>query len=220
LICVVSLFTKAERILLSKIQVDYLNNPKEELIENFTVSNLNTVNDQQQKDKHNTKSLILTPYNTEKTNHENSMESSLQIKNSFCLFKPIAKQQDLKYQLNNNAEFDNGIINSQNESYQRNLNVCQNIIYNKCNNSSDINSYSPIPISPPIEPITSSSHDRGNNYYLLPEVDVKLCDEINKTIGYKVNYLIECIRNRKVNYATATYYLLLKSKKIKNHNVY
>ena len=102
MICVVSLFTKAERILLSKIQVDYLNNPKEELIENFTVSNLNTVNDQQQKDKHNTKSLILTPYNTEKTNHENSMESSLQIKNSFCLFKPIAKQQDLKYQLNNN----------------------------------------------------------------------------------------------------------------------
>ena len=126
----------------------------------------------------------------------------------------------LRVYVDNNAEFDNGIINSQNESYQRNLNVCHNIIYNNCNDSPDINSYSPIPISPPIEPFTSSSHDRGNNYHLLPEVDVKLCDEINKTIGYKVNYLIECIKNRKVNYATATYYLLLKSKKMKNHNVY
>ena len=195
------------------MQVDYLNSPKEDLIENFTESNLRTINDKKSEENYS-KSLILTPYNTEKSCQSNSFKS-LKIENSLCKFVPIAKQQDLKYQLNNNAEFDNGIINSQNESYQRNLHMCQNIIYNNYyDESPDINSYSPIPISPPIEMI-SSNNDKGKFNNSLEEVDVSLCEEIHKTIGYKTNYLMECLRNRKVNYATATYYLLLKSKKRK-----
>lgn len=46
------------------------------------------------------------------------------IENLLCKFISNAKQKDLKYQLHNNAEFDNGIINYENESYQRNLNLC------------------------------------------------------------------------------------------------
>ena len=90
--------------------------------------------------------------------------------------------------------------------------MCQNIIYNNYyDESPDVNSYSPIPISPPNE-MVNSNNDKGKNNSSLEEIDISLCEEINKTIGYKLNYLLECLRNRKVNYATATYYLLLKSK--------
>ena len=196
------------------MQVDYLNSPKEDLIENFTESNLQTINDKKSEDNYS-KSLILTQYNTEKSSQSNSLKS-IKVDNSLCKFVPIAKQQDLKYQLNNNAEFDNGIINSQNESYQRNLHMCQNIIYNNYyDESPDVNAYSPIPISLPIE-MVNSNNDKGKSSCSLEEVDVSLCEEIHQTIGYKINYLLECLHNRKVNYATATYYLLLKSRNRKN----
>ena len=51
-----SLFTDAEKILLSKFNVDYLSSDKSELIENFTLKNLETNIDS--KDEGNTKSVI------------------------------------------------------------------------------------------------------------------------------------------------------------------
>ena len=61
------------------MQVDYLNNPKEDLIENFTESNLQTINDKKTDDNYS-KSLILTPYNTEISCQSNSLKS-LKIEN-------------------------------------------------------------------------------------------------------------------------------------------
>ena len=52
-----SLFTDAEKILLSKFNVDYLTSDKSELIENFTLKNLETNKDS--KDEGNTKSVYL-----------------------------------------------------------------------------------------------------------------------------------------------------------------
>ena len=41
-----------------------------------------------------------------------------------------------------------------------------------------------------------------------------LCDDVIKDIeeliGYKKNYLVQCLRKNEINYATATYYLMLK----------
>ena len=40
-------------------------------------------------------------------------------------------------------------------------------------------------------------------------------DIINKieiNIGYDKNYLIQCLKNDEINYATATYYLMIKNK--------
>ena len=51
------LFTNAEKVLLSKYDVDYLNSPKEDLIENFTMKNLDTINEEK-KNNGNTKSFI------------------------------------------------------------------------------------------------------------------------------------------------------------------
>ena len=57
-----NLFTDAEKILLSKFNVDYLSSEKAELIENFTMKNLET--NKESKDEGNTKSLIFAPYNS------------------------------------------------------------------------------------------------------------------------------------------------------------
>ena len=56
-----NLFTDAEKILLSKFNVDYLTSEKAELIENFTLKNLET--NKESRDEGNTKSLIFAPYN-------------------------------------------------------------------------------------------------------------------------------------------------------------
>ena len=40
----------------------------------------------------------------------------------------------------------------------------------------------------------------------------KYSEEIENKIGYDRNYLIKCLKNEEVNYATATYYLMLKDK--------
>ena len=41
-----------------------------------------------------------------------------------------------------------------------------------------------------------------------------LCDDVIKDIeeliGYNKKYLVQCLRNNEINYATATYYLMLK----------
>ena len=36
--------------------------------------------------------------------------------------------------------------------------------------------------------------------------------EIEEKIGYDRKYLIQCLKNNEINYATATYYLILKEK--------
>ena len=58
-----NLFTDAEKILLSKFDVDYLTSDKNELIENFTIKNLETCQNVS-KVGGNTKSLIFAPYNS------------------------------------------------------------------------------------------------------------------------------------------------------------
>ena len=71
------MFTDAEKILLSKFNVDYLNSDKSELIENFTLKNLETNKDS--KDEGNTKSVIFAPYNSyiESNDEENKENEDL-----------------------------------------------------------------------------------------------------------------------------------------------
>ena len=57
------LFTKAEIVLLSKENIDYRNCGKSELIENFTIKNLYTINDKENKNIIS-KREILAPFNS------------------------------------------------------------------------------------------------------------------------------------------------------------
>ena len=78
------LFTDNEKILLSKYDVNYLSSNKEELIENFTLKNLNTDNDNKLKNKGNTKSIIFSPFNSYVDNsNENIRISEAKIQNIY-----------------------------------------------------------------------------------------------------------------------------------------
>lgn len=113
-----SLFTKAELILLSKNNADYRNCPNEEIIENFTIENLDT--NKFNKNKNNkTKSFIFAPFNTSYDSDKNGkneelnemkLESGLCIQNNIILFEQDANALNRQYELNNNWEIDHGVI--------------------------------------------------------------------------------------------------------------
>ena len=94
--------------MLSKYDVNYLSSNKEELIENFTLKNLNTDNDNKLKNKGNTKSIIFSPFNSyiEESDsiEENSSELEIQklyeklkIENNICKYYLNAQQDNHKY---------------------------------------------------------------------------------------------------------------------------
>ena len=62
----------------------------------------------------------------------------------------------------------------------------------------------------------SSKYRSTNNSFeqneTIIELDHKIIKIIEENIGYKEDYLINCIKKNKINYATATYYLLKKDK--------
>jgi serine/threonine protein kinase len=78
-----NLFTKAERILLAKSNVDYRDiNNKDSIIENFDLKNLDTYEEIENKNI-NTKSIILAPFNSsisENNKNNNSLNYSKKMK--------------------------------------------------------------------------------------------------------------------------------------------
>ena len=181
----INLFTEAERVVLSKYEVNYLTGLKDELIEKFTYKNVNTIREEK---KHHceTRSLILTPYNSEISKYSNT---SIEIERKICKFCPSVKQLDLKYELNNNAQFDNGIINTENLSF--------------LNDEDDINT-SPISISPHLE------KGNGRVKEIFPTINTIFVEYIENNIGYDQEYLRSELKKKEINYATATYYLISK----------
>jgi MAP/microtubule affinity-regulating kinase len=113
-----SLFTKAELILLSKNSVDYRNCSNEEIIENFTLQNLDT-NKFNENKNNKTRSFIFAPFNTsfksnEKENNSNiksnDLENGVSIENNIILFDQDTNALNRQYELNNNIEIDHGVI--------------------------------------------------------------------------------------------------------------
>ena len=190
-----NIFTNAEKGLLSKYDVNYLSSPKEELIEVFTISNLETKEEKEEKGA--TKSDILAPYNSYAQHPENDFYSELKIENEICRFNFKAQLSNIKYELSNNQEFDNGIIktmyNSVEEGNKKNHDEFDAENMNSLNLSLDS-----------IETFTCG-----------------LCDDtikdIEEYIGYDKKYLVQCLRKNEINYATATYYLMLRDELNSNY---
>jgi len=190
-----NIFTNAEKGLLSKYDVNYLSSPKEELIEVFTISNLETK--EEKEEKGGTKSDILAPYNSYALNPDTDFYPELKIENEICRFNFRAQLSNIKYELSNNQEFDNGIIktmyNSVEEGNKKNYDELEPENMNSLNLSLDS-----------IETFTCG-----------------LCDDIIKDIseyiGYDKKYLVQCLRKNEINYATATYYLMLRDETNNNY---
>ena len=195
------LFSKHEKYLLEKYNVCYFKNDTEDLIESFEQENLNTIETGEKNG--NTKSIILAPYNTFVTiyNEPNDyINNEIKIENNICKYKGDAQVSNIKYQMSNNDKFDNGVIKT--------IQACS------------ISSLSSFSQNLKTEEIKSSNNLSSDN--INKNIENNFCEdiiqEIEDKVGYDKNYLIQCLKNDEVNYATATYYLMLKDKEEKSDN--
>ena len=239
-----SLFTKAELILLSKNNIDYRIGKKEELIEKFTLKNLDTANYKENKNN-KSKSIIFAPFNSTfiKNDYNNEfyfkniendlshLEKGVQVQNNIILFDDNVNNLNRQYELNNNGEIDHGVLIEQSNnkiSSRTNMNdFCENIKREEFhnNNSGSNNSNSHQKINSDFENSevnNSKSHKNifeykrnqiNNATSFLTASSTALIDEnilgIMETFGYQKEYVQNCITNNKINYCSATYYILL-----------
>ena len=114
----------------------------------------------------------------------------MKIENDICRFNFKAQLSNIKYELSNNQEFDNGIIKTMYNSVENDIKINNNKSNNECTQSLNLSLDS-------VETFTFG-----------------LCDDVIKDIeeliGYNKKYLVQCLRTNEINYATATYYLMLK----------
>ena len=220
-----NLFTEAEKILMSKFDVNYLNSDKSELIENFTIKNIEEEDIDSKKTNGNTKSIIFAPYNsyieTEENNNkikvtfeEDEIYKEIKIMNDICKFGWRAQQGNIQYELSNNGDFDNGLIKTKKEEDFKKQNEKIEKLFNKTKKNKK-----------------SRSSSKEKDYDSEDEIDIirinkDILDKIEKEIGYDRNYIIDGIKKSKVNYATGTYYLLnrenqytYQSQTTKNKNI-
>ena len=105
-----TLFTKAEMVLLSKNYFDYRKCNIEEVVENFSLKNLDT----KEENKNNlTKSFIFAPFNSSHSSDSKNkihLEPNLNIENNLILFDEHINILNRQYELNNNGEIDHGIL--------------------------------------------------------------------------------------------------------------
>ena len=208
-----NLFTDAEKILLSKYDVDYLTSEKEELIENFTMKNLETNENENIKNAiGGTKSVIYAPYNTyidpneDQSKYKSFLDiektyEEIKVNNDLCKYGFKVQQANIKYELSNNQDFDNGIIKTQKDEDLKQENEKIEKIdfkknkYNIQNNSFDIN-------------YKVKTANNSFEEFETIKLNEKVLNDIEKTVGYDKKYVFDCLRKNIINYATATYYLL------------
>ena len=204
-----NLFTDAEKILMSKYDVNYLNSDKNELIENFTLKNIEDNN--KNKNSGNTKSVIFAPYNTFIEEFENNNDSNLRNSNDFeeekiykelkvnndiCYFGIKAQQLNIQYELSNNGDFDNGLIKTEKqEDFLKENEKIEKMFETKKGKK-------------------WKNKEKYDDEYNMKNPRKDLLEKIEKEVGYKTDYVCKCLQKNKINYATATYFLLEKDEQV------
>ena len=202
------LFTKAEMIMLSKTFIDYRYAKIDDLKENFSLSNLEiekNVNNENINIK--TKSYILAPYNTMKNFFPNDNESeeddfntnnniNIKLENGIIVFSNKVREFNINYELNNNDELDNGmLINTKTESFS---------------NSFRNNSLSNINDNLYYEDDYLNNSFKNNNHKDKNEDKSEMILNKIEYFGYDKDYVLDCLKNKKICHATAIYYLMMK----------
>ena len=208
-----NLFTNAERILLAKSNVDYRDpQNKEDMNENFDIRNLDTEEENENKNI-KTKSLILAPFNTSIEEDESKSEVSIidnncneiSIENKIIKFSVKVKELNRIYELNNNGEIDNGIVISMDSNEKQFYNNISPSPYNVGSFFSKGNSKAISPINELEDNLSSKRELKENKKEIIEDA----LNEISK-LGYLKPYVRECLNNNEKNYATASYFLLVK----------
>ena len=205
-----SLFTKAELILLSKNNVDYRNCTNEEIIENFTIENLDT-NKFNENKNNKTKSFVFAPFNTSYDSEElklenknlNSirLEQGIYVQNNIILFDQDANALNRQYELNNNGEIDHGvIINNSNETGNK-KNINNNNLNEEKNKQENV-----IKIEDKTNQNDNSEKNEGNLIIKVEKANYK--PEKNKGNIIKINKQkipYDSIRNKNMHSMLTTY---------------
>ena len=206
------LFTKAEKIIYGKLNIDYRFNEKEKLVENFTYKNLESEFDSENKNIDST-SYIITPNNTEINPYYNDDEeiyfSDLMIKDKIMKFNLKVRELNLNYEVKYNADVDQGFLrNEKKNKIMRSLNNSINEIDKKLkdNNFDDNNINNLNKEENDIE--DEKYNDKKNklnekNNFNINENALKFVEDF----GYNKEYIIKSLLNNDLNHCTATYYL-------------
>ena len=198
------LFSKAEKDILFKSYIDYRKSKQEDLVENFTLSNL--FNDKKNSDKDfnniETKSSLLAPFNSlnyEYFNinddiHKNKVDyyddfynKNLFVEKDLLSFGNKAKELNYQYELNNNKEVDNGVlINSKSMA---------------CSSSSSFSNTS-----------TFRNNDIDYNYNKIDYINEEKLECIlnqMELMGYDREYIIKSVKNNYLNHVSTVFFLLM-----------
>ena len=210
------------------------------MIENFDLRNIDTGEENENKNNNsksiilapfNTsmseKELSNNLYNN-KDNKINDLydinNKELVIKNNVIKFSAKVKELNRFYELNNNQEIDNGIVISPNDSAEHN-NINNNIDdISPYNNGSYYSKIHSKPFSPIGELDDDSKKNKlaynnyndkkpinynNNNYNEEKIINENALLEL-ENLGYKKSWVKQCLINNEINYATTSYYLLVK----------
>lgn len=230
-IYLVNLFTNAECILLSKINQDYRNGNKDELVENFSYKNLDTMKETENQNN-NSKSIILAPFNSSLNEYERNILNSrkpqdlslsyvvdVPVQNDMLKYEGKVKELNRQYELNNNEEIDNGIlVNNPNQENQAEQNPVSppNNVFSAPMSPPDIQSERISELVSPREEVLSHRNRKSNNSKELNCGNTFVLDEnilkMVENIGYKKEFILKSLNNSDMNYATSAYYLFMSVK--------
>jgi hypothetical protein len=210
--------------------IDYRIGNKEELMENFTYKNIES--DLEDENQNNESfSLILTPYNSKIKkyyNDEENFDNDLIFENNIMKFLPKVNEFNRNYEINYNKDADQGYVrknfiknnrggsinNSINENNNNNI-INKNEIENN-NNISDNNKINKNNVKNiEIKNDKKFLEDEENN--MIFKIDENIVNEI-VNFGYNKDYIIKSLEKNLLNYATASYYLILSNQQNINNN--
>lgn len=204
----VELFVNIEKTLLAKSDIDYKKADKENILENFTLKNLETNNELLNKNNI-TKSNILAPFNSSlKDSNEESYIFDLSYENNLIKLVGNVKEINHKYELENNPDFDNGVKKELNKKdLKSGISTPSELISNPIS-PPEFQSAKASNINTPRCESVNTNRNRANNSLvsntiIIDDAVVKMVEKV----GFNKDYLLKCLNYNELNHATSCYYI-------------
>ena len=225
-----NLFTNAEKIIYSKMLVDYRFGGKEDVIENFTYKNLET--DLEDENKNNESfSFIITPYNTKINEYYNDDDEvyfqELIIEDNIMRFNPKINDFNVNYEIKFNKDADQGFVRKSGRKKNKmgsinnslvdinkknNINNNDKNVHHNENNNESENYLENKEIENNNIIITIEDDKKNNNEKNVNKKKNEFNNNIIKLIedyGYKKDYILKSLENNELNHCTALYFIHL-----------
>ena len=186
------LFTNAEVAVLSKTNIDYRHCIVDDIVEEFTMDNLFTSENEKENSNANSKSVILAPFNTmysdDEVEDDEEVDGKDKLQKEFGVmkFKGKIKELNLNYELNFNEEMDNGMVVGMDWEEREDLLMMKRDGFDDGGVSGN------------------STRDNSN----AQVVNDKVLHMVSK-LGYKKEDVVKWLDKNELNQATTVYYLLL-----------